>query len=117
MLSPFVIAQIPNTEFVDFAKADSIADLYPDHSLTNLRVLSDKLTAPLSTEKEKFRAIYKWVCNNIANDYSFYTMNKSKREKLSGEELVAWNKAFAPQVLRTLIESHRSVCTGYAYLV
>ncbi|MBL6448513.1 hypothetical protein JMN32_19540 [Fulvivirga sp. 29W222] len=102
-----------------FAKADSMASLYPKHSLNDLKGLSGKLTRPLSSDTEKFRAIYRWVCNNIENDYSFYTKNKKKREKLkhNKEELDAWNESFGPRVFRKLLSDHKTVCTGYAYVV
>ena len=112
-----LFAQSVSYKATDFTKADSVAALYPDHSLTDLRLLSGKLTTSLSTEEEKFRAIYKWVCDNISNDYSFYVVNKSKREKLGEAELKEWNRNFAPRVLKTLVDKHRTVCTGYALLV
>src|SRR5690349_16328493 len=83
-----IALQIP-----DFKKADSVAALYPNHSLNNLKILSDKLTQSLETEEEKFRAIYKWVCDNIEYDYPMHQENQRKREKLkSAEEREAWNK-------------------------
>jgi transglutaminase/protease-like cytokinesis protein 3 len=103
---------------IDFKKADSIAELYPSHSLKDLRSLADKLTAPLSTDTEKFRAIYKWICNNIDNDYILYQKNKRNRKRLkNSEELGEWNKKFRVRVFKTLLDDHRTVCTGYAYLV
>lgn len=103
----------------DFNRADSIGMLYPNHSITNLKELSEKLTFSLDSEIDKFRAIYRWVCENIENDYTLYALNKRKREKLNNkpEELKAWNKKFNKRVSRQLIENHRTVCTGYAYLV
>lgn len=103
----------------DFRQADSVADLYPNHSLADLKHLADKLTKPLSTDEEKFRAIYRWVCNNIENDYGLYVKNKRKREKLKddSEALHQWNKKFAPQVFKKLLREQRTVCTGYAYLL
>ncbi|GAA0894097.1 hypothetical protein GCM10009122_37770 [Fulvivirga kasyanovii] len=100
-------------------KADSIASLYPKHTLTDLKSLSQKLTEPLSTDTEKFRAIYRWVCSNIENDYGLYTKNKKQREKLRGnaEELHAWNESFGPRVFRKLLDEQKTVCTGYAYLI
>lgn len=102
-----------------FGKADSVASLYPKHSLADLKSLSQKLTEPLSTDTEKFRAIYRWVCSNIENDYGLYTKNKKQREKLRGnaEELHAWNESFGPRVFRKLLTEHKTVCTGYAYLI
>jgi len=69
-------AQIPAFQARDFHQADSIAARYPDHSLTGLKSLADKLTKPFSTDTDKFRAIYKWVCNNIENDYSLYVRDE-----------------------------------------
>jgi hypothetical protein len=111
-------AQVEDFAGVDLKKADSIAGLYPGHSLSDLKLLSDKLTTPLSTDVEKFRAIYRWVCNNIDNDYTLYSRNKHKRENLKdADELKKWNTKISVKVFRTLLEKHRTVCTGYAYLV
>jgi hypothetical protein len=112
-------AQETSFETFDFRKADSIAALYPDHSITDLKKLSIQLTAALSTEPEKFRAIFRWVCNNIENDYEFYVANKKKREKLreNPDELAKWNRSIAPRVFQKLHKEHKTVCTGYAYLV
>jgi len=111
-------AQVEDFSGVDFKKADSIAGLYPGHALSDLKLLSDKLTTTLSTDVEKFRAIYRWVCNNIDNDYTLYSRNKHKREKLKdADELKKWNTKISVKVFQTLLEKHRTVCTGYAYLV
>ncbi len=102
----------------DFSKADSIAALYPRHSLRDLRALAGKLTRPLSTDAEKFRAIYTWVCTNIANDYALYLKNERHRGKYTApEERKAWNRAFSAHVFKKLLHEHKTVCTGYAYLV
>jgi len=103
----------------NFRKADSVAALYPGHSLQNLKALADKLTTPLNTEQEKFRAIYFWISHNIANDYSYYMRNKKMREKWrdNPEALKEWNRKFATQVFNKLLKEHKTVCTGYAYLL
>jgi len=108
-----------NYNHKDFTKADSVASLYPNHSLSDLRNLSYKLTHPFATDVDKFRAIYRWVCDNIENDYDFYKKNKYKREKLKNRpaELTEWNQKFSPRVFQKLLEQHKTVCTGYAYLV
>jgi len=87
-------AQIPAFSARDFHKADSVVALYPDHSLVNLKSFADKLTQPFSTDTDKFRAIYKWVCNNIEYDYGLYVKNKYSREKWQNcpEKLKQWNK-------------------------
>jgi len=103
----------------NYRKADSVASLYPGHSLQNLKALADKLTTPLNTQQEKFRAIYFWVSNNIDNDYSYYLRNKKKREKWrdNPEALKEWNRKFSAQVFNKLLKEHKTVCTGYAYLI
>lgn len=101
----------------EFQKADSIASLYPGHSLSDLGLLSYKLTASLSTDKAKFRAIYKWVCTNIQGDYDLMEYCKRKRSKLKGDKLDRWSKEFNEAVIQILISKHRTLCKGYAWLV
>ena len=101
----------------DFAKADSIAKRYIAHSLYDLKGLADNLTVSLTTEPEKFRAIYKWVCSNIEVDFDLVEENRYKRNRYSGDKLKRWNEQFNREVFRTLVDERKTVCTGYAYLV
>jgi hypothetical protein len=103
----------------DFFKADSVAALFPNHSLANTRLLSLKLTEPFIDEVDKFRAIYKWVCENIENDYSAFLINKRKRNKFlnNPEELNEWDEKFSKDAFKKLREKNKTVCTGYAYLI
>jgi hypothetical protein len=103
----------------DFQQADSVAALYPNHSLANLKSLSDKLTQPFASDFDKFRAIFSWVSNNIENDYGLYVKNKAKREQLRDQPdaLRQWNQKLIPQFFHKLLHEHKTVCTGYAYLV
>ena len=106
-----------HAQSAEIEKADSVASLYPGHSLDDLGILSYKLTASLSTDKGKFRAIYKWVCANIESDYELMEINKRKRAKLKGDALTRWNKAFNLTMIRILVDRHKTLCTGYAWLV
>jgi len=112
-------AQKSDFKHIDFKKADSIALAYKYASLHNLSRLSYQLTSDLNTDVEKFRAIYKWVCTNVANDYSQYSKNKRKRYKLKDNtvELNGWNASFRKTAFKKLVEDHKATCTGYAYLV
>lgn len=111
-------AQVEDFKNINFRKADSVARVYPNHSLQDLKLLSGKLTMSLSTEEEKFRALYRWVCSNIDNDYTLYKKNKHKREQVKDpEELKKWNIKISKAVFETLLKKHRTVCTGYAYLI
>jgi hypothetical protein len=112
-----LFAQISDFNDADFQKADSIAALYPHHSMVDLKILSEKLTAPLEREEEKFRAIYKWVCDNIVNDYSLFSEHKKHREQLDARSFEIWNRKFSARAFRILVGEHRTICTGYARLV
>jgi transglutaminase/protease-like cytokinesis protein 3 len=101
----------------EFRKADSVAALYPNHSLTDIQLLSKKLTSSLNTDREKFRAIYKWVCSNIEYDLDLYELVNHKRAKLSKKDFTEWNLNQSPVITKLLIDKHRAVCTGYAWLV
>ncbi|TCI84737.1 transglutaminase domain-containing protein [Tenacibaculum sp. M341] len=110
-------AQIEDFKHVDFTKADNIASLNKGQKLTNLPLLAHKLTSKLTTDIEKFRAIYKWVCNNIHYDFNaFNTINK-KRRKLSEKEFLIWNKSYRKTVYKRLLKRKKTMCTGYAYLI
>ncbi|MEP3211001.1 MAG: transglutaminase domain-containing protein [Maribacter sp.] len=101
-----------------FKKADSIALHFKGASLKNLPALTYNLTANLTTDVEKFRAIYTWVCTNIENDYGAYQKTVKKRKKLSGnkEALTEWNNNFTPKVFKKLVTHRKTACTGYAFL-
>jgi len=111
--------QISDFKSIDFKKADSIALGCKDEGLQNLPQLAYQLTSNLDTDVERFRAIYKWVCNNIANDYNLYLKNKHKRERFKNDSLKLrnWNDKFRKTLFSKLLKKKRTICTGYAYLV
>lgn len=103
---------------VDFSTADKMADRYEGHPLDNVHKLAMDLTQSLKTEEEKFRALFKWVCNNIQYDYDLQQRDKQAKRKIKSDaERTAWTKSFSVYVLRELRERRKTVCTGYAYLV
>lgn len=112
-------AQRSNFKQVDFRQADSVAAIHKGANLKNLPVLAYKLTKPLKSEVEKFRAIYTWVSTNITLDYWAFAKNKNKRRKLQKDSvaLVQWKQSFRRKSYRKLLKSKTTVCTGYAYLV
>jgi hypothetical protein len=114
----FVNAQSSASLSSDFTKADSMAAACKNYPIRDLKLLSANLTANLQTEEQKFRAIYKWICDNIKNDYSLYLKSRRERSKLrTPEETRQWNRAFTKKVFRILQEKKSTVCTGYAYLL
>ena len=112
-------AQISDFKHIDFKKADSIALGCKNESLKNLPQLSYQLTSNLHTDIERFRAIYRWVCNNIANDYNLYLKNKRKRERFKDDstKFKTWNNDFRKILFKRLLKDQRTICTGYAYVI
>ncbi|MEH6535080.1 MAG: transglutaminase domain-containing protein [Psychroserpens sp.] len=112
-------AQLSDFKNIDFKKADSLAVACKDEGLDNLPQLAYKLTEDLTTDVERFRAIYKWVCSNIANDYNLYLRNKRKKTRFKNDtlKLEAWNNRFKKEIFRKLLKQEKTICTGYAYIV
>jgi hypothetical protein len=112
-------AQISDFEGIDFQKADRIALEYQNEGLDNLPELSHKLTSELTTDVERFRAIFTWVCGNIANDYGLYSKNMRKRQRYKNDstKLKDWNDKFRKEAFQKLLDDNKTLCTGYAYLL
>ncbi|MFK7782778.1 transglutaminase-like domain-containing protein [Psychroserpens sp.] len=104
---------------IDFTRADNIALLNAEADLDNLPILAHQLTSKLSTDVEKFRAIYSWVCNNISGDPNQHNTVGSMRRKLKNDSiaLLKWNKSFKKIAFKKLLKQKKTMCTGYAYLI
>ncbi|WP_299520202.1 transglutaminase domain-containing protein [Winogradskyella sp.] len=115
----YLNAQVSDFDHIDFTKADRIALSYNKERLTNLPELAYKLTTDLTTDVERFRALYRWVCANIANDYGLYLKNNRKRQYFKNDSLKlnAWNDKFRRRLFKKLLKKKQTICTGYAYLV
>ena len=104
---------------VDFTRADSIAFRYHGYSLKKTEVLVDSLTSSLNTDVEKFRAIFRWITDNISYDYKLYLeivahdakrqYNKKARSRLA--------QRMSKKNLRHLFFRKKAVCSGYATLL
>ena len=114
-----VVAQISDFKNVNFKNADAIAFAYKGNDLSNLPRLAHNLTKNLTSDVEKFRAIYTWVSTNIESDYISSRKNISKRGKHQNDSLKRskWNDSFSTQVFSKLIKEKKTICTGYAYLI
>jgi hypothetical protein len=82
-------------------RPDSVALAIPEGVTHDLDALSHALTDGLSGDREKIRAIYRWVTENIA--YDVEGMNRMDRETLQG-----------PQVV---LRRRRAVCDGFSMLL
>jgi GrpB-like predicted nucleotidyltransferase (UPF0157 family) len=114
-----VNAQVSDFSTITFEKADKIASEYKNEMLTNLPELAYKLTSDLTTDVERFRAIFTWVCSNVANDYGLFSRNKHKRKRFQNDSLRLndWNDKFKKIIFRKLLKDNKTICTGYAYLI
>ena len=112
-------AQQSDFKNIDFTKADNRAKIIKSKKLLKLNELTFKLTENLETDVEKFRAIYVWICSNIANDYRLYALNDRKRNRFEKDSirLNKWNSRFKKLLFKKLLKKKRTICTGYAYLL
>jgi hypothetical protein len=102
-----------------YHRADSVAAMYAGYSLADVRDLSLKLTIPLSTERDKYRALFRWVCENIRSDYKLYHKVKKLRTQYQSDplSLAAWNQKISKEIFTHLRKKRATICTGYAYLL
>lgn len=119
LLSCSSFSQINDFKNISFNKADKIAYEFKGKNLNDLPKLSHNLTKSLSSDVEKFRAIYVWVCTNVENDYSLIKKNTRKRNKYENDsvKLLEWNKEISKETFKKLLKQKKTVCTGYAYLI
>ena len=82
----------------------------PVYKSENLDSLSKSLTKDFSTEKEKVRAVYDWVANNI----SYNTPKFIERSKHGNELLKMRDDS---EDAEKIIHSRSAVCEGYSNLV
>ena len=111
-------SQKSDFKHINFAKADRIASTIKSKRLFNLNKLTLDLTKNLYTDIEKVRAIYKWICLNIASDFKLYSKNERKRKKYKKDsiKLAEWNSELKRDLFSKLLKRKKTICTGYAYL-
>lgn len=112
-------AQVSDFKDINFIKANNLAKLQEGKCLKNLPLLATKLTSLLTTDVEKFRAIYTWVCTNIKGDYTQHSTIRRKRKKLRKDTIALkkWNKKYKKKAFKKLLAHKKTMCTGYAYLI
>jgi transglutaminase/protease-like cytokinesis protein 3 len=103
----------------DFKKADSIAGLYNNFDLRYQKKLTQLLITNLPTEIEKFRAIFKWITNNISYDVEMLReINKKEAElKNDRKKLEKWRQRVNNQLQKRLVINKSAICQGYSSLL
>ncbi|WP_421754780.1 transglutaminase domain-containing protein [Croceimicrobium sp.] len=111
--------QIDAYRSFNFKQADSIASHYYGVDLSNLHDLSLKLTEPLNTDVERFRAIYLWICQNIKNDYRGTERASHARRKYHSDpsSYQKWSNKFRMESLQALAKERKGNCYGYSFLL
>jgi hypothetical protein len=89
----------------DFSKVDEQARKIPFPEKQNVAQLASELTAGWATEKEKTRAIFTWLAENIAYDI-----------KTATDEDVEAQTVIEKQKPASVLKSKKAVCEGYANL-
>jgi transglutaminase/protease-like cytokinesis protein 3 len=119
LVQSYVIAQVSDFKHIDFTKANNIAKLNEGAKLDDLPILAYQLTHKLSTDVEKFRAIYSWVCHNIKGDNVQHDRVSIAQQKYKGnpKAYLQWNDQYKVTAFRKLMKSKKTMCTGYAYLI
>ncbi|MDC8003937.1 transglutaminase domain-containing protein [Aureisphaera galaxeae] len=112
-------AQRDDFNEVDFWRAEYIAQGYKGEELQQMYEITHGIKSQLTTEVERFRAVYYWVCHNIRGDYYLTTENDDERRRLRDdpEALQRWNNQFKKEVFAKLLMEKKTLCTGYAYLI
>ncbi len=91
-------AQVNNTA-ISYRKADSTALNFPRNKYYFYSETAEELAESFTTEKEKCRAIFRWISNNIKYDYN--VLNDYKKDRV--DPLIVY-------------KSKKAVCAGYASL-
>lgn len=112
-------AQVSDVKHINFNKAENIVKLNKGKDLDNLPLLTFELTHKLKTDVEKFRAIYKWVCDNVKGDAQQHNTVSRKRQQLKNDSIafLAWHNSFKKTAFKKLRKHKKTMCTGYAYLI
>ncbi len=75
-----------NPKTSDYRRADSLAIYFPKKKYKSITEITYPLTESLSSEHEKFRAIFRWITENI--EY-----NKTAGSLTDGDKIIRKNKA------------------------
>lgn len=104
---------------INFNAADSIAELHREQKLKDPYKLAEHLTKDLTTDVEKFRAIFRWITYSIRYDYDLYLKNELKSRKLAynRSELAQWKKKFIKKTYARTLRRNLAVCSGYSMLL
>lgn len=114
LLTGAVLSQNKSTDILIASKSQRLQDI------TDPATLSRLLTAPYSTEKDKVRAIFVWIAENISY-YRGVTKNTKKRSRIpvyEEDQLIDTGslKPLTERVAIKVLQDKRTYCDGYSRL-
>lgn len=102
----------------DFRKADSIALVFGGRTLKNPGQLAQDITKGLTTDHEKFRAIFRWITDNISYDYELYLkIIRTEKKRFGRKKQSELASRASKRMYRHLIRKEKTICAGYAKLL
>ena len=112
-------AQVGDFWNTDFRKADSTALVFAGRDLKNPDRLATEITKGLTTDHEKFRAIFRWITDNVRYDYELYLKiaRKENRHRYNPKKKSVLATRASRQVYRHMIRKKKTICGGYATLL
>lgn len=86
---------------------------------TSPELLSKKLTSPYKTQKEKVRAIFKWITENIAYDVEGLRLPNVYADIRVADSIrftQDYNKEYNRQIVNKVLAEKKAICDGYSRL-
>lgn len=119
LISGNVFGQVSDFDSISLSRADSISKSYFGHKLDNPEAFARELTRELPTDVEKFRAIFRWVCENISYDiHVFHQQQKKERQlRYNRKKLSQWQQKIYSRSYKRVLNKKLGVCSGYSTLV
>jgi transglutaminase/protease-like cytokinesis protein 3 len=103
----------------NYSKVDSLVELYPKN-ISKIDDLVSKIALDFSSDEEKTRAVFYWVCTTISYDVAY--SKRIEEEKLNAysykteKERLQKEKKLMHESAMTAFNSKNAVCYGYASL-
>jgi hypothetical protein len=104
-----LFTQEVNKDYKRFRKIDNRAKKAPENVTESVQMLTNYLIAPAKNERQKVRAIYIWIANNIHYDDTAFFHGTEVYKRINWEH---YQKQKAENVLKNRV----AVCEGYANL-
>lgn len=119
ILAHVLHAQISDFDSISFSKADSIAISFSGHDLKDPEGFAKELTKDLDTDVEKFRAIFRWVCQDISFDVEMYRKHVKKRNQFryKKQKLTKWQQKVNRKAYQRVVDKKLALFPGYCILI